>query len=363
MAGARKSGKKTGLSRRLFLEGAGSLAVAPLAMPWVSRQSFAQAGEGEVVFAGLAGSIKDTFEKDIIPKFTSRTGIKVTYVAGTPNQVVAKLRAQGGNAGLDTMQLAGATIFNAIDLGLLQTPDLSLIPNASRINPKNTHEPQVIPFSDSGTALLYNKSVFEKKGWAPPTDWLDMWDPKYAGHVAIHGMEQDSSAGFIDFTAKLLTGDPNNLDAAFAKFKELRKNLYQIFPNPGASQVGWQQGDVWIGTEAFPRALQWNQLGMTYVGAVFPKSGVPCYDIDIAIIKGADHPKAAHAWINFLLDQDIQSIIVENTGYSPSTTGVPIPKSVQPFLPPDDTVWIPDWRKISKNFPAYVKRWQLEIEH
>ncbi|MFX7148544.1 ABC transporter substrate-binding protein, partial [Acinetobacter baumannii] len=35
------------------------------------------------------------------------------------------------------------------------------------------------------TGLMYNTKAFAEKGWAPPTSWNDLKDPKYAKQLVI----------------------------------------------------------------------------------------------------------------------------------------------------------------------------------
>src|ERR1035438_7814401 len=35
------------------------------------------------------------------------------------------------------------------------------------------------------TGLMYNSKVFAEKGWAPPTSWNDLKDPKYQKQLVI----------------------------------------------------------------------------------------------------------------------------------------------------------------------------------
>jgi putative spermidine/putrescine transport system substrate-binding protein len=38
------------------------------------------------------------------------------------------------------------------------------------------------------TGLAYNKKMFAEKGWAAPTSWMDLADPKYKGKVVFQSM-------------------------------------------------------------------------------------------------------------------------------------------------------------------------------
>jgi putative spermidine/putrescine transport system substrate-binding protein len=350
-----------GLSRRSLLKRGGALAVAGLAAPALFRSAHAQGTEGEVVFACNGGSTQQIFEKSIIPKFTKDTGIKVNYVTGQPADIVAKLRAQKGTSGIDISWLAGAVTYVAIDEDLLVPYDPALVPNAAGVDPKIAREKHILPIAASGNCLIWRKPVFEQKGWAAPTSWFDLWDPKYAGHTGMYGMSSTGGVEMLLQVAKELSGDYNNLDAAFAKFKELSKSIYQFFPNAGAWETALQQGDLWLGVNSYTRAIQLTQAGMP-VGMILPKSGVPSHELHVGIAKGAPHFKAANAWANYLLAKDTQQMIAQELGYAPTVTGVAIPASLKSFFPDSSLSWFPDWRKVSGRFEQIVERWQREVE-
>jgi putative spermidine/putrescine transport system substrate-binding protein len=161
--------------------------------------------------------------------------------------------------------------------------------------------------------------------------------------------------------AKELTGDYNNLDPAFEKMRELRQSILEFVESAGAWETFLQQGDLWLGVNSYTRGVQFTNAKMP-VGVVFPKEGVPSYDISMGIVDGAPHPKAAHAWINHLLKKGIQEIIVEKTGYRPSTVDAVIPQSVAHLLPNAEQSWFPNWKQVSTRFAEIVDRWQREVE-
>jgi putative spermidine/putrescine transport system substrate-binding protein len=358
--------KNKGQSRRLFLRSSGAFAAASMAVPgigspWVSRPAHAQDHEGQVVFAYLGGSTQTLFQKLIIPKFTEKTGVAVQYVPGTPADNVAKLRAQHGSSGIDVLQLAGFATYEAIDTNLVQPIDLSLVPNAANIDPSIPREPKILPLSVESNVLIYNKTVFDSHGWQAPTSWLDLWDPRLAGHTGMYAMNSTGGVAMLLQIAKDLTGDYNNLDPSFAKFKDLRKTGYDFFTSAGAWETAMQQGDLWLAVNSTARGMQLTQAGWP-IGVVLPKNGVPSFQINVGIAADCPHPKAAHLWINYLLDKEVQQIAVENIGYAPSVAGAVIPQDVARFFAVPGQAWFPDWRKVNGEYKAIVDRWQREVE-
>lgn len=348
------------LSRRALIKSGAALTATALAAPYVVGRAHAQSA-GEVVFGCNGGSTQGIFEKIIIPKFTEQTGIKVSYVPGQPADTVAKLRAQRGTSGLDVVWLAGAVTYVAVDEGLVTPIDLAQVPNASNIDPKITREDAILPIAVSGNSLIYSKAVFEPKGWDAPSSWFDLWDPRFKGHTGMYGMSSTGGVEMLLQVAKELTGDYNNLDPAFEKFKELRENIYEFFPSAGAWETALQQGELWLGVNSYTRAIQLTNSGQP-IGTVLPAAGIPSHELSAGLAEGSQNSKTAHAWMNFLLSPEAQELVVANLGYSPSTTGVTIPEALKPFYPDPELVWFPDWRKVSKRFDEIVDRWQRTVE-
>ena len=351
-----------GMSRRAFIKASGSAVAMSIAAPVYLRGGVALAAGGEIVFGANGGSTQTLFETVFIPKFTRETGIKVTYVPGQPADLVAKLRAQGKNAGLDVIWLAGAVTYIAVDEKLLLPFDPALIANAARIDPKIAREPAILPVAVSGNALTYRKDVYAKRGWTPPASWMDLWDPRFkGGHAGMYGMSVTGGVEMLLQVARELTGDYNKLEPAFEKFKALRPNIYDFFPTAGAWETAMQQGGLWIAVNSYTRAMQLEQAGMP-IGTVLPHSGVPSHYLCAGIAQGARNVPASHAWVNWLLSPDVQKLMVAHLGYAPATSGVEIPANIRSFIPDSSLAWFPDWRAIGARFDSIVQQWQRVVE-
>ena len=355
------SKKKNEISRRSVVKAGAAFSATAIAAPFFARFAGAQEMKKELVFSCNGGSTQTIFEKVIIPKFTEQTGVKVTYVAGQPADIAAKLRAQRGTSGLDVVWLGGAVTYVAIDDGLLQPLDLSQLPNAAKIDPKIVREKEYVPSAVSGNTLIYNKKVWDEKKFPTPSAWTDLWDPKYKGHTGMYGMSSTGGVELLLQMAKELTGDYNNLDPAFEKFKELRQNIYEFFPTAGAWETALQQGDLWLGVNSYTRCIQLTEAGQP-ISYVHPKTGTPCHDLTQAIPVGSGNPKGAYAFINFILSQETQQTIAANLGYSPAVTGVTIPEKLKPFYPDPSLIWFPDWRAVGKRFGDITAKWQRVVE-
>jgi putative spermidine/putrescine transport system substrate-binding protein len=274
---------------------------------------------------------------------------------------VAKLRTQGRDSGIDAVWLSGAVTYVAADEGLLASIDYAQIPNAKNIDPKIAREKAILPVAVSGNSLIYNKKLFDSKGWTPPSSWLDLWDPRFKGHAGMYGMNSTGGVEMLFQIAKELTGDYTNLEPAYKKFKELRASIYEFFATAGAWETALQQGDLWLAVNSYTRAIQLTQAGQP-IGTVLPKSGIPSHELHVGIVQGAKNLSAAHAWANYMISAEAQELIAANLGHAPSTVGVKIPDDLKPFFPDPSIVWFPDWRIMSKRFDDIVKEWQRTVE-
>lgn len=362
----RIAGAATTVTRRSVLAGGASGVGAMIlgaAMPALhSSPAFAQDIESELVFAGPGGASQQVLEEVLIPEFSKlHGGIKVTLITGQPADNVAKLRTQAASPTIDAIWLAGGTTYQAIDAGLVVPLDAALIPNLANVDQTIVGEAAAAPIGIAVVQLMYSIPTFEKNGWAPPSSWFDLWDEKFKGHVGLPSINISSAAGFLALLAKQLTGDEKNVDAAFAKLQELRPNMLNYYTSLGAIETALQQGDLWVGNLTAHRAFQLKNAG-TPIGMAQPKEGGVGYQTWVGVVNGAPHPKAAHAWINYLLSPEGQAKVREGFGYTPVISSVAIPEEDRIYFPKLDTVFIPDWRYIAENLPLYVERWNREVE-
>jgi putative spermidine/putrescine transport system substrate-binding protein len=359
---ARKSAKVT---RRSVLAGGAAAAGTGLlggAFTLTKAPAYAQAIESELIFAGPGGKSQEVLDEKMIPEFQKlNNGIKVTVVPGQPADSVAKLRTQASRPTIDAVWLAGGTTYQAVDAGLMANLDPALVPNLANVSKTIGSEPAAAPIGIAVVQLMYSIPKFKEANWQPPGSWFDLWDKKYAGHVGLPSINISSAAGFVAMLAKQLTGDEKKVDAAFAKLKELRPQMLNFYNSLGAMETALQQGDVWVGNLTAHRGFQLKNAG-TPIGISQPKEGGVGYQTWLGVVKNCPHPKAAHAWINYMLSQSGQEKVREGFGYTPVISTVKIPDEDRIYFPDLKNVFIPDWRYIGQKLPEYVQRWNREVE-
>jgi putative spermidine/putrescine transport system substrate-binding protein len=328
-------------------------------------QAFSQATggrkdlESQMVFGCNGGSTQKNVEKEFVPAWSKKTGVKVTYLAGQPAPNVAKVRAQKSAPPIDALWLAGAATYQAIDGGLMQVLDRSRVPHLAEIPPSVANEKMAAPTGVAVVGLFYNKEIFKQKGFAPPTSWLDMWDPKFKGHVGAYSTTTTASITWLSKISMVLTGQyKDSQDAFFAKAKDLGSNYYA---SAGAYETAIQQGDAWIGAYTSQRAKQLIDRGQPLV-FVEPKEGFAAYPVWCGVVNNCKSPNAAHAWIDFLVSREGQEKIAKYIGYVPVNPNVNAPAGQEVFFPNINKVFLPDFRWLSANLKMLVSRWNREVE-
>lgn len=357
------SGSVPSFSRRQALRSAAGAGGLLLAGPSVlSRRALAQSMEDELVFASNGGAYQRAIETEIFPEFSRRTGVKkLTYVAGQGPENLARMRVQKGKASIDVVWLAGSMGYQAEEEGLLATLDMSAIPNLRYVPASLKAEKTSVPLAATFMSVLYNRDIFRERGFAAPTSWWDMWDPKFKGHVGAFSSNSTGQVAMLTLIAKLTAGDYKNLDPAFQKMKELKPLVVDFFTSPGALDKAIQQKEVWISLHALQGAVQHARAGMP-VEFLQPKEGVVGYTVGAGIVAGAPHPRAATAWLDYLLAPETQTALASVLGYMPVNEQAKVPLDFSRFIPPMSAVFVPDWRYLTGQMPSIVDRWNRIVE-
>ncbi|WP_431280861.1 extracellular solute-binding protein [Humitalea sp. 24SJ18S-53] len=333
---------------------------AALASPHVFAQSAQM--EEELVFAGDPGITHQLIEREIFPEFARRYGVKkLTYVPSPASENVARLRTQRGRPTIDVIAFAGATMFQAMGENLVAPLDLQRLPNAIAIPEARRADAQMLPYALSTVGLLYNTTIFQQRNFASPTSWWDLWDTKFRGHTGLLTINSTSTVATLAFLSQQLSGDYMNFDAALARLRGLKANVYDFFPSSGPMDTLVQQGELWMWSHIGSRGIQYMNAGFP-ARFVIPKEGLPGYEACLGVVEGAPHPRVAYAWVNHLLSLEVQEIFATRIGITPMHPGVVVPEALRPYLPRYDQVWIPDWRRLSAALPTIVARWNREVE-
>ncbi|MSP87975.1 MAG: ABC transporter substrate-binding protein [Alphaproteobacteria bacterium] len=301
--------------------------------------------------------------------FSKRTGIKIEWVDGNPEDHLAKLIASRGRAApFDVVYFEQSNQIKAIEAGLVLKIDPKIVTNLEHLYDvaKNSqgYGPAMLFWS---VGIAYNAKALNDNGIPEPTSWADLWNPKFERRLALPDISQGTVTDFITATAKLMGGDERNADAAFDKIAQL-KPLY-FFTSSSDLRNKFLAGDVWI--------TVWNNgraWGMTDEGFpmkfIYPKEGGYGKLSTIDVVASTKHPREAQMFVNHILDPLTQ------LGQANEIPNGPTNKLLAPVLAaypelakkfpasPDDLKKLnqTDVEVINANYPKWVDKWNRTVK-
>jgi|tagenome__1003787_1003787.scaffolds.fasta_scaffold20978054_3 spermidine/putrescine transport system substrate-binding protein len=323
------------ISRRLFLGTAAGAAGTAMLSACGSDSSSTTDGA-----AAPAGAVEDKLNMytwgeynspQVIKDFEAKDDLKMTLDSYNSNeQLIAKLTAAQGTAGYDIVVPTGPFIPAMVEQDLIEELDLSRITNFDNLEPQyknqswdpgNKHS---ICKDWGTTGYAYDTTKVD----GPMSTWQDFLDVGM-GQASGDFQVLDSPDNIVGLwlwanDISWMTTDTAQLDACEDfLLNELAPHVKAIISYVGSGEM--QNGNfalvhAWNGdarqgiVESDPGIWKW----------VWPGPRTEIWMDNYVIPKGAEHPNAAYAWINYLLQPEVSLKELEYIGYN---TGV---KDIEP---------------------------------
>ena len=337
---------RSGFSRRQMLKGAASLAsVAAGAAAFGNARQGLAASDVESALNMMGWS--EYISPNNISKWEEMTGSTLIYDAYASNdEMYSKLQLAAGHSGYDLGMNTDFMMPLLIKGGYLAKIDKSLIPNFANIHPDvagpdfDPDNAYSVPKSWGSEGFIYDKSVItgEMKTWG---DFLRAVRNEASGRVILL---DDALALAPLFWANGESWNTTNeaiLADVEAQVQELGKHI--------RSFNSWPVQDVAIGTVVL--AQIWNGTARQAINSsdnenlvfVYPEPISEYWFDSYHLPVGGEHPKAAHSWMNFVLDPEVAAEEIIYTGYLSPVIGVEdyLPSNVanDPLIfPPADVI-------------------------
>ncbi|MHA7268761.1 polyamine ABC transporter substrate-binding protein [Arthrobacter sp. HLT1-20] len=265
----------------------------------------------------------DYEDPDNISAFQDSTGVRVQLDSfGSNEELIAKLAATRGTSGYDVVVPTGLYIPQMVANGLLQALDHSLLPNMANLDatytnqvwdPGNKHS---IPKAWGTTGYVYDTTVIkdELTSWQ---DFMTAAEGPASGKTAV--LEDSWEVVAIYLGAKdmdMNSTDPVALDAA-------EKYLVNtLAPNIRAFNSSVVTSGIPQGTFALMQAFNGDaRQGLLAAEDperwkfVFPTPTANLWMDNWSLATGAQHPDAAYAFINHMMNPEVALREVEYIGY------------------------------------------------
>lgn len=313
---------------------------------------------------GPGGSLQKVIEEKIFAPFEAKTGAEVVYVPASSSDTVAKLIAQEGKQELSFIMIDGGPMTRAVGQNLCAPlPALSVLddiyPSARMAGDT------AVAYGFYATGLGYNKEVFEKNGWAAPTSWLDLGDPKYKGKVAI-GPISGYGVEALVMVSRANGGDDRNIEPGFEFMaNKVAPNVLAWEGSQATLAQMFQSGEAALIVWANTRVQTVIDQGAP-VAFIYPKEGARQGMGTACVVNGAPQPELAAQLLEELLSPTAQVELAKGAAWGPVNSKVELEPNLASsavYGPEQVNALVAvDWAYINQQLPEWTKRWNREIE-
>lgn len=321
----------------------------------------------KTLYIGMnGGTMEKAYTQYVFPAFEKLHGAKVVVVPGTSSDILAKAQANKDRPQMHVMFLDDGIMVRAIGMGLCQkqrpNPSLAEIYPAARFK-----DDMASGVSLGMTGLAYNAKMFKEKGWAPPTSWMDLADPKYKGKVVFQSMSSSSFGlhGFLMFN-RIQGGNDKNVEPGFKAWSTtVGPNVLEYIPSSAKLSEMVQTGEAAIFplTPTAVAALKTKGIPVEYAP---PKEGAVVLMVGQCVIANNSEPELSQKLAEFLLSPLAQANVLQYGAQIPTNPKAPaVGDGVKQVA--DINQWMKtavtiDWDSINANRPAWNARWNKTIE-
>ena len=261
----------------------------------------------------------DYISPDNIAAWEEANSSKLVYDNYASNdEMYSKLQLAQGNSGYDLGMNTDFMIKLLIDQNLIQKIDPSLVPNMNKIMPAFFHpdfDPEnayTVPKSTGSQGFIYDKSVITRpmKSWG---DFLEAVANEASGQTSLL---DDALAIAPLFWSKGLswnTTDEAALKDAETQVETLAKHIKQFnsYPVQEVASGAVLLAQCWNGNakQAIDAAQNENLV------FVYPEPFSELWLDSYHLPAGGKNLKAAHSWINYVLDPVVAAKEITYTGF------------------------------------------------
>lgn len=327
----------------------------------------AAAAQTRTLYIGMnGGTMEKAYTQYVFPAFEKQNNVKVVVVPGTSSDILAKATANKDKPQMHVMYLDDGVMVRAIGMGLCQKQ----LPNQNLkdIYPVARFKDDMASSISLGmTGLAYNKKMFTEKGWAAPTSWMDMADPKYKGKLMFPSITSSSFGlhGFLMFN-RIQGGTDTNVEPGFKAWPTtVGPNVLEYIPSAAKISEMVQTGEAAMFplTPSAVAALKQRGIPVEYAQ---PKEGSVLLMVAQCVIANNSEPELSQKLAEFLLSPQAQANMLEHGNIVPTNPKAPVVKEGVAQVA-QITAWLKnavtvDWVSINANRSAWNSRWNRTIE-
>jgi len=262
--------------------------------------------------------------------FTDLTGITINRIEGKADELIARMEAEGRNSPADVLLTVDTSrLERAKDAGILQAVDSEVLEDRIPSNLQDSDN-QWFGFSQRARVIFYDKAEVD----APPTTYLELADPAYAGMVCIR-----SSTNTYNQTLLASIIENHGEDVARTWAEGVVTNMARSPQGGDTDQLrGIVSGECDISvsnTYYFARAIRRDVDGLSadvdMVGLQWPSQGAEGAHMNLSgggVAAHAPNRDNAIAFLEYLASDQAQQYFSAGNDEFPTVEGVTLSEEV-----------------------------------
>lgn len=249
----------------------------------------------------------------IIPTFEAKTGIKVTVESLGTGDSMKRIATEAENPTFDLMY--GGSLANYVankDLfqDYLSPEDQYLMPEYQNKLGFCTN------YTVDGSVLLVNTDLLAGLG-IEINGYADLLQPELKDKI-VSADPTASSSAFCQLTNMLLAMGGYESEEAWQYVEDLFKNINgKVVSSSSSVYKGVYNGEYVVGLTYEDPCVTLLKDGATNIKIVYPVEGTVFLPAQIGIVKNAKNLANAQAFVDFMLSEEAQIFLAENTTSRP----------------------------------------------
>ena len=344
--------------RRAILAGT----AAALAAPFIVSKR-AGAAERSITVGIYTAQQGEYVRKQIIPAFEADHKCKVYTTQGVTLEQIALMRATRNNPKYSVMFIDDIGVDLATKEGLIEPLPAARIPNMERLLKRFVfNDGHGAAFAMSSVGLVYNSATGK-----PLQSYAELWEPRFEKRFLMTSPKSTQSLYLLIAAVSVETGKPYAeaqymIEQSWDKMAALKPNVLSIFEN-AATVMQVAQGQADIAGLSFSKSVYPYTVKGAPIDMCFPKEGTFAGINCLTLVKGAPDRELGIAFINRMLDPQVQHGLAAATFAAPTISGLDFKPDVVKYMAyPEDKmdemgIFSPDWTFINPIRPKLLEKY------
>ncbi len=333
------------------------LSLSALLIGMIAACGFSQAAsaplEDKVVVYSTHGEamlemVADAFEKE--------TGVRVDFI-NLKGELADRVRAEKGNPQSDVMYGAPSSVFMKLtEEGLFEPCSPAW---AAQVSPL-FKDRQGYWYGTIQTPVLmfYNSEMLTRE--QAPKDWSDLADPGYKDLLVFRNAL--SSSARATYSSLLQQYEmKNDLPGGWQFLKAVDANTKKYYGSGSLQFQAVGRKEAAISFAVLNSIIDNKMKNNMPLEVIDAASGSPVITDGIAFIKGAKHPNAGRAFLEFAGSAKIQAMLAQKFNRMPTLPSA-IALSPKWMAEIQFKVMDVDWAELAAKQSQWMQRWDMEIK-